>query len=271
MFRIIAAFLWGMLICAPAYAAPQEIMINGSTTVLPVIQKVGEAFMNANPEIVLAISGGGSGNGLKALGEGLCQVAMSSRGIKESERTDAAARGIKPYRITIAMDALVPVVHPDNPVNKLSVEQLREIYAGKISNWKDLGGNDERIVIISRDSSSGTFETWEEIIMNKGRVTPRALLQTSCGAVVQAVSKNENAIGYIGFGYLNDSLKAVDVNGVHASAETALDGSWPISRELYLFTDGEPEGGLKKLVDFILDPLKGQKYVQEIGYIPLKK
>lgn len=270
MFKAIAVFLLGIMVTAPAYAASQEIMINGSTTVLPVMQKVGEAFMNANPGSSLAISGGGSGNGIKALSEGLCQVAMSSRDIKDSERAEAEARGVNPYRIAIAMDALVPVVHPDNPVKEISVEQLRDIYAGKITNWQELGGEDAKIVVISRDSSSGTFETWEEIIMKKTKVSPTALMQASNGAVVQAVSKNKKAIGYIGFGYLNNSLKQINVNGIVAGAETALDGTWPIARELYLFTNGEPQGELKKLVDFVLDPKKGQKYVLDIGYIPLK-
>ena len=263
-------FVCSLLVAAPAMAASQEIIINGSTTVLPIMQKVGEAFMKANPDISLAISGGGSGNGIKALNEGLCQVAMSSRDIKSSESAEAQTKNVKPYRIAIAVDALVPVVHPGNPVGELSAAQLKDIYAGKISNWKEVGGKDEKIVVISRDTSSGTYETWEEIIMKKERVSPRALLQASNGAVVQTVSRNERAIGYIGFGYLNDSLKKVDVDGISASPETALSRTWPISRELYLFTNGEPQGVVKKLVDFILAPDKGQKNVLEAGYIPLQ-
>ena len=269
-FLRIMAFICGLFVAAPAMAAEHEIVINGSTTVLPVMQKIAEAFMGANPDINLAISGGGSGNGIKALNEGLCQIAMSSRDIKASEREEAASKNVKPYRITIAMDALVPVVHPDNPVNVLTVEQLREIYMGKITNWKELGGEDDKIVVISRDTSSGTYETWEETIMKKEKVAPQALLQASNGAVVQTVSRNKKAIGYIGFGYLNDSLKKVDVNGMTASAQTALDGTWPITRELYLFTNRKPEGSVQKLIDFTLDPQKGQKYVLETGYIPLQ-
>ena len=254
-----------------AQAAQDEIIINGSTTVLPVMQKGGEAFMAANPNISLAISGGGSGNGIKALNEGLCAVAMSSRDIKDSEKAEAEKMGIKPYQIAIAVDALVPVVHPDNPVKGLSAEQLREIYKGNIKNWKEVGGNDEKIVVISRDTSSGTYESWEEIIMKKEKVSPTALMQTSNGGVVQAVSNNKKALGYIGFGYLNSALKKLNVNNIEATPESALAGEWPISRELYLFTDGEPKGAVKKLVDFMLDPMKGQKSVAEVGYIPLKK
>ena len=265
------AVLLGMAAASPAAAAETEIIINGSTTVLPVMQKAGEDFMAANPGITLSISGGGSGNGIKALNEGLCQVAMSSRDIKESERELGAGNGVTAVRAAIAVDALIPVVHPGNPVGELSSAQLRDIYAGRIANWKEVGGRDEKIVVISRDSSSGTFETWDEIIMKKDKVAPTALLQASNGAVAQAVSGNARAIGYIGFGYLTDSLKKLDVDGVTATAETALSRQWPIARELYVFTDGEPAGAVKQLLDYLLDPNKGQKAVAEVGYIPLGK
>ncbi|SBW07236.1 conserved exported hypothetical protein [uncultured delta proteobacterium] len=259
------------LLAAPAFAAQQEIIISGSTTVLPVMQKAGEAFMAANPGISLAISGGGSGNGIKALNEGLCDIAMSSRDIKETEVEQGKAKNVTPVRTAVAVDALVPVVHPENPVKALTTEQLRDIYAGKITNWKELGGKDDTIVVISRDTSSGTYETWADIIMKKEKVAPSALLQASNGAVAQAVSKNKKSIGYIGFGYLNKSLKKLDVNGVEATPATALSKQWPIARELYIFTNGQPSGASKKLVDFLLDPQKGQKAVSEVGYIPLQK
>ena len=235
------------------------------------MQKAGEAFMAANPGISLAISGGGSGNGIKALNEGLCDVAMSSRDIKESEVEQGKAKSVAPVRTAVAVDAIVPVVHQENPVKALTSAQLRDIYAGKVTNWKDVGGQDEAIVVISRDTSSGTYETWEQIIMKKEKVAASALLQASNGAVTQAVSKNKKAIGYIGFGYLNDSLKKLDVDGVAANPETALSKTWPIARELYVFTNGAPAGAVKKLIDYLLDPQKGQKAVAEIGFIPLQK
>ena len=265
------SLLLGLFAAMPATAAETEIAINGSTTVLPVMQKAGEAFMAANPGISLSISGGGSGNGIKALNEGLCDVAMSSRDIKPSEVELGTKNGVNPVRTAIAVDALIPVVHPENPVRALTVEQLKDIYAGRITNWKDVGGNDENIVVISRDTSSGTYETWEEIIMEKEKVAPAALLQASNGTVVQTVSKNRRAIGYIGFGYLTDSLKKLDVNGIEATPQTALSREWPIARELYVFTNGAPEGAVKKLLDYLLDPQKGQKAVSETGYIPVNK
>ncbi len=246
-----------------------EIVVNGSTTVLPVMQKVGEAYMEKNPSVNIALSGGGSGNGVKALIDNLTDVAMASRQIKESEIEKAKANGITPYPIAVALDALIPVVHPSNPVSDLSIEQLNKIYTGKIKNWKELGGEDKEIVVISRDTSSGTYETWELFVMKDDRVMPAALLQASNGAVVQAVSKNPNAIGYIGYGYLNDEVKATKVGGLEATPETALNKSWPLSRELWLYTKGEPTGDVKGLIDYAMSA-EGQAFVKEVGFIPFK-
>lgn len=270
IFLATAAFVGTMGCALPAMAA-EEIVISGSTTVLPVMQKAGEAFMAANPGISLAISGGGSGNGIKALNEGLCQIAMSSRDIKSSEVEQGKAKGITAVRIAVAVDALVPVVHPENPVKNIASAQLRDIYAGKITNWKEVGGQDGKIVVISRDTSSGTYETWEQLIMKDEKVAASALLQASNGAVVQTVSKNKRALGYVGFGYLTPSIKKLDVDGMEATPETALAKKWPLARELYLFTNGEPAGTLKKVIDFLLDPKKGQKAVAEVGFIPLAR
>ena len=269
--RFVAPLLLSLLLAVPALAAREEIAINGSTTVLPVMQKAAENFMAVNPDVALTISGGGSGNGIKALTDGLCQIAMSSRDMKANEMELAKSKGVHPVRIPIAVDALLPVVHPSNGVARLSVEQLRGMYAGRITNWKEVGGADKKIAVISRDTSSGTYETWDEKIMNKEKVAPSALLQASNGAVVQAVSKNPHAIGYIGFGYLDKSVKGLDIDDLKATPESALSGQWPIARELYIFTNGEPGGTLKKLVDYLLDPQKGQKAVLEVGFIPLLK
>lgn len=266
--RPLCATLLSLALAAPALAGT-EVVINGSTTVLPIMQKAGEAFMAVNPDVSLVISGGGSGNGIKALNDGLCQVAMSSRDMKANEKELAKSRNVDPVRTAIALDALAPVTHPSNSVSALTTEQLREIYQGKIVNWKEVGGPDARIVVISRDTSSGTYETWEDMIMKKQKTTPAALLQASNGAVVQTVSKNKNAIGYIGFGYVNKSVKPLLVDGVEATPSTAIEGKWPIARELYIFTNGRPAGAIKDLTDFLLDPKKGQKLVREVGFIPL--
>ncbi len=267
--RIIIAALLSLGLAAPALAS-NEVKINGSTTVLPVVQKAAEAYMEANPDVTLAISGGGSGNGIKAIIDNLCNIAMASRDIKSSEVKLAESKNIKPIRHVVAIDALIPVVHPSNPVKNLTVAQLADIYMGKVKNWEEFGGPDSKIVIISRDTSSGTYETWQEKILGKKRVTPAALLQASNGAVVQAVAKNKNAIGYIGYGYVDASTKPVEVDGFAATAENALSGKWPIARELYLFTNGEPQGAVKGFIDFLLS-VKGQTLVKEVGFIPLTK
>lgn len=267
----LAACALAVLCWSASAAAAQQVIINGSTTVLPVVQKAGEAFMASHPGTELSISGGGSGNGIKALIEKQCDVAMSSRDIKDKEKDAAAKNGITPLRTAIAIDAIVPVVNPANRVGALTLAQLRDIYTGKVTNWKDLGGQDAQIVAISRDTSSGTFESWEELVMNKERVSPRALMQASNGAVVQTVSKNRNAIGYVGLGYVDRSTRAVTVEGVSPSAETALSGQWPIARELYIFTNGAPEGAVKEFVEYLVAPDKGQKDVLAVGYVPLSK
>ncbi len=246
-----------------------DIVINGSTTVLPIVQKVGEAFMEENPSVNISIAGGGSGNGVKALIDNLTDIAMSSRPIKESEIKKAQAKGIEPKSLAVGLDALVPVVHPSNRVKSLTMKQMQDIYTGKIKNWIEVGGNNAKIVVISRDTSSGTYETWEQFIMKGARVMPAALLQASNGAVVQAVSKNKNAIGYIGFGYLDPSTKALQVDGLTATPETALNRSWPIARELWLITNGTPKGEAKAFLDYAMSA-KGQAYVKEVGFIPVK-
>lgn len=249
-------------------AAKDTVTVSGSTTVLPVMQKISESIMKKDPSIVVELSGGGSGSGIKALNEGLTQIAMSSRKIKAEEVTAAQAKSVKPYPITVAIDAIVPIINPENKVSDLSMDNLRKIFKGEIKNWKDVGGADAPIVPISRDSSSGTFETWESLVMKKQRITPRALLQSSNGTVVHAVAKNPNAIGYIGLGYVVPSIKAVSIDGVSASAQSALDGKWPLSRELYLYTNGAPSNAVKKVTDYCLSK-EGQGLVNAVGYIPI--
>lgn len=181
----------------------------------------------------------------------------------------AQARGVKPVRTAVAVDAIVPVVNNANPVKDITLATLKAIYEGKIRNWKDVGGKDAPIVVVSRDSSSGTFETWEELVMKKARVTPRALLQTSNGTVVQTVAKNVNAIGYIGLGYVDGQTKNLTIAGTRATVQNAKTKTWPLSRELYFFTNGTPSGAAKSFTDFVLDPAKGQKLVKETGFVPL--
>lgn len=265
---VILAVVMAFIFATSAWAG--NIVIKGSTTVLPIAQKVAEAYMKEKADVKISISGGGSGNGIKAIIDGTTDIANASRDMKDKEVKLAEEKGVTPVKHTVAYDCIIPVVHPSNSVENLTMDQLKDIYMGKTKNWNQVGGPDRRITVISRDTSSGTYEVWESKVMNKERVFPGALLQASNGAVAQAVSKNKNAIGYIGIGYLTKDIKALTVNGVEGSKKTALDGSFPISRPLFMFTQGEPQGDVKNFLDYVKDPAKGQKHVEASGYVPLQ-
>jgi phosphate transport system substrate-binding protein len=255
------------LIAGSVFAA-ESIVIKGSTTVLPIAQAALEAYMKKNPGVQISLSGGGSGEGIKALLDKTTDIADSSREIKKEEIELAEKNGVKPLAHVVAYDAIIPVVHPKNKVTNLSIDQLSQIYQGKITNWKEVGGEDLKIVVISRDSSSGTFESWDHFIMKKARVTPQAQMLASNGAIVTAVSKNRYAIGYLGMGYVNKSLKPLPVDGIKASVETALSKEYPLSRELYMYTNGEPTGEVAKFIAFVKSA-DGQKIVAKEGFVPL--
>ena len=246
----------------------ESIVIKGSTTVLPVAQAALEAYMKANPGVNISLSGGGSGEGIKALIDKSANIANSSREIKGNEVELAKSKGVNPVETIVAVDAIVPIVNPRNKVANLTIDQLSQIYQGKITNWKEVGGANIQIVVVSRDSSSGTFEAWSEMVLHKAKVAPRAQMQASNGAIVQAVSKNRYAIGYIGLGYVNKAVKPLTVNGVQATARTAISKEFPIARPLYMYTNGQPAGVTAKFIRFILSPA-GQDLVAKAGYVPL--
>jgi phosphate transport system substrate-binding protein len=256
------------LLIGTGAAYGENIVIKGSTTVLPIAQATLEAYMKANPGVNISLSGGGSGEGIKALIDKSTDIANSSREIKEKEVELAKSKGVNPIATIVAIDAIVPIVNPKNRINNLTIDQLSQIYQGKITNWKELGGDNLQIVVISRDSSSGTFETWGEMVLSKAKVAPRAQMQASNGAIVQAVSKNKYAIGYIGIGYLNKTVKALTVNSVQASANTAISKEYPVARPLYMYTNGQPAGVTAKFIKFVLSPA-GQKLVAKEGFVPL--
>jgi phosphate transport system substrate-binding protein len=258
-----------MVFLVAGWAHAGSLTINGSTTVLPIAQKVAEAYMKINPKVKISVSGGGSGNGIKALIDGTTDIADSSRFIKEEEVKAAVEKGAYPVPFAVAYDSIIPIVHPSNPVKNLTLAQLKAIYMGEVKNWKEVGGPNKELVIISRDTSSGTYEVWEEKVMKKARVAPAALLQASNGAVAQVVSKKRYAIGYVGLGYVNKSVKPLTVNGIKGSEKTTLDGTYPISRALYMFTRGWPSGDTLNFINYVLNPHKGQRYVKQAGFVPL--
>jgi phosphate transport system substrate-binding protein len=217
----------------------------------------------------ISISGGGSGNGIKAIIDGTTDIGNASRFIKDKEVKLAVEKGAYPVPFAVGYDCIIPVVHPSNSVSDISLEQLKAIYEGKVTNWRELDGPDKKIVVISRDTSSGTYEVWGKKVLQGARVSPKALLQASNGAVVQAVSNNPNAMGYIGLGYLDDSVKMLTVGGVEGSKETTLNGTFPISRPLFMFTRGWPKGDTSDFINYLVHPEKGQKLVEQVGYVPL--
>ena len=258
---------FGLISCKKE--SKEKIIVKGSTTVLPITQKVSEAYRAKN-KISITIEGSGSGNGIKSLIDSTCDIANSSREMKEAELSSASEKGLKVKEITVAYDMIVPVVNPANPIKDLTTAQLRAIYDGSVTNWKELGGNDGKIVVISRDTSSGTYEIWHEKVMNKKDVKQEALLQASNGAIVSSVANNPLAIGYIGFGYINNSVKPLVIDNVEPLLENGKSGKFPISRKLYMYVDeNKLSAESKKFIDYIIGS-EGQKLVKEAGFIPLQ-
>jgi len=262
---VIVLIMLGMV--APCYA--EKIVIEGSTTVLPIAQRAAEVFMDSNPAADISVRGGGSGVGIASLIDGTCDIADASRPIKDSELEKAASNGRSPKANVVAMDGICVVVNTANAVNGLTRKQVKDIYTGKISNWKEAGGSDSKIVVISRDSSSGTFEAFGELVLKGEKARPDALLQASNQAVVSAVSRTPGAIGYAGLGYLTSSVKAIDIDGVKPSKESVLTGSYGIGRPLFMYTDGKPKRAVKNFIDFVLSE-RGQRLVEEEGFVGLK-
>jgi phosphate transport system substrate-binding protein len=267
----ISMFLSALLLMAGLAHADTSIRVDGSTTVLPAMQKIVEAYMKATPGVNITVSGGGSGNGIKAIIDGTTNVAMSSREITEKELAAAKEKGNLVKPMEIAMDAIVPIVNPANPVANLTSEQLQGIFSGKIKSWKEVGGEDKEIVVISRDSSSGTYEAWNELIMKGQKVTPAALLQASSGAVLQVVSKNKYAIAYDGIAYVNNTVKGLTVNGVAGGEKSVADKTYPVARPLFIIVSEKMDEPVQKFVSYIMDPANGQKIIKEVGYFPIKK
>ena len=242
------------------------ISVSGSTTVQPLAEKLAEAFMTENTSIRIDVQGGGSSVGVKAAGQGTSDIGMASREIKESELAEFPKLNV----VVIARDGIAIVANADVTVSDLTVEQVRDIFSGKITNWKDLGGEDQNIIVVSREEGSGTRGAFEELVMGKDAlITASAILQPSNGSIRTTVSTTPYSIGYMSFGYLDDTIKAISIGGIAPTEPNAADGSYPIVRPLNMLTNGEPTGAVKAFLDFILSDA-GQKLVIEDGYIPVK-
>jgi len=251
------------------FSYAEDLRIDGSTTVLPIAQKAAEVFMKKNADIKVFVSGSGSGTGIKALIDGTTNIATSSREAKDKEVASAKEKNVNLTGHKVALDGIVPVVHPSIKINDINVEQLRDIYNGKTKSWKELGGPDRPISVVSRDTSSGTYEVWEEKVLKGDKVRADALLVASSGQTVQTVAQNKFAIGYVGIGYIDKSVKALTVGGKSASASSVRDNSWPIARPLFMYTNGKPSGTIAKFIDFMLSK-EGQKVVNEVKYVSIQ-
>jgi len=244
------------------------LKVTGSTTVLPIAQAAADAYGKDHASADIQVTGGGSSVGVQAVGKGTADIGMSSRDLKAEENTKYPGLVVT----TIANDGIALIVHPTNTVPGLTLAQVREIYAGNVTNWKDVGGPDQVIVVIGRDSASGTREFFSEKVMNQQNYTRTQLEKNSNGAVQQTITQTPGAIGYVGLGYIDSQIKAVPiiVNGepVMPSIANVLNKKYPISRPLIMITPGAPAGLAREYLDYILSPA-GQKIITDEGFVPI--
>ena len=253
----------------------QKLKIKGSDTVLPLTQKEAEEYMKKNAGSSLMVTGGGSGVGIAALLNGTTDIAQSSRSLKLDEKIKLQDAG-KAYKETIiAYDALAVIVNPTNKVSQLTREQLEGIFTGKITNWKEVGGDDVKMVVYSRETSSGTYEFFKEHVLKGKNFASAALLMPATGAIVQSVSQTKGAIGYVGLAYLEKEVKALKVSFdkgktfVSPAVETAKNKTYPITRPLFYYYLASIEKTLSPYINYVLSPV-GQDLVLKTGYVPLK-
>jgi phosphate transport system substrate-binding protein len=253
----------------------------GSDTIVNLALAWAETYQALHPEVRIAVTGGGSGTGIAGLINGTVDIANASRKIKPEEMEAAQANGITPVEHVVARDAIAVVVHPSNPVDRLTLQQISDIFSGRITNWSEVGGEDRPIVLLSRESNSGTHVYFLEQVVRLGDpdnttlFSPETLLMPSSEGISAEVRQNPNAIGYDGLGYVTPDQKTIavarDPRGpfVLPTVETVNDGTYPIARDLYMYTVGEPEGVIADYLAWIRSP-EGQKIVKELGFVPLR-
>ena len=248
--------------------------IKGSDTVLPVAQQTAERFMNQHPDTRGTVTGGGTGVGISALLDNTTDIAMASRPIKFSEKMKIKSAGEDVAEIVVAYDALAVVAHPSNPVKQLTRQQLEDIFRGKITNWKQVGGDDRKIVVYSRETSSGTYEFFKESVLKNKNYMASSLSMPATGAIIQSVSQTKGAIGYVGLAYVSPRVKTLSVSydGKHYAAptvENATNKTYPIVRPLYYYYNVKKKAEIDPLIQYILSP-DGQDIIKKSGYIPVK-
>ena len=283
MFKKWLLILIAVMFATSAFAAKEKnsIQVKGSDTMVNLGQAWAEKYMEKNVGDFVAVTGGGSGTGIAALINSTCDIAECSRSMKKEEIKLAESKGIEPVEHIVALDGIAVVVNPRNPVSKLTMEQLRGIFMGTIKNWKEVGGESKNIVILSREVNSGTHVFFKEHVLRRGKekgpeeFAPGALLMSSSQAIADEVSQNSNAIGYYGMGYISPKQRVIEVakddksEYIIPTTENVVKSKYPISRPLYIYTNGEPKGLVKKFLDFALSK-EGQEIVVKTDFVPVK-
>lgn len=254
----------------------KSVTIKGSDTMVHLMSTLAESFMKKSPEVQVSVTGGGSGTGIAALINGTTDICASSRDMQQKEKDQAKEKNITAVEKTIAYDGIAIVVNPENPIQDITLEQLKKIYTGAYTNWKELGGPDQPITTLSRESNSGTYVFFQEHVLNKENYAPSVKLMPASSSIVQSVSTDKWSIGYVGLGYTKEAkVKIVPVKkdansaAVAPTHATVLDKTYSIARPLFLYFNGEPADNNKLFLDFAMSP-EGQKIVEETGYITLK-
>ncbi len=256
--------------CGRSSQRPDQVIVAGSTTILPIAEQAGESFHAKNPDVAVLVSGLGSSAGIEAVNAGTAQVGTSSRDLKPEE----GDLGL--VDTPIAYDGIAVIVSPENPVANLTSDQLRAIFAGEITNWSEVGGVDRRIDLVNRDEASGTREAFKKIVMGDTPFDPAAAVLPGTGQVRDVVARAPGAIGYISLGFVEPrftdvKVKALSIDGVAPSEASVASGDYPIGRTLHFFTKGAPTGLTKEYVDFVLSDEIQQGVVVDAGFIPVKE
>jgi phosphate transport system substrate-binding protein len=251
------------------------ITVKGSDTMVNLNGAWAEAFMKVYPGLEVSVTGGGSGTGIAAMLNGTTDICAASRDIQEKERKLAEEKGITPVEFDVALDGIAVMVNNDNSVSELTFDQLRKIFNGTYKSWKEVGGPNQPVIVLSRESNSGTYVFFQEHVLQKDNYAAEARLMPATAAIAQSCAQDEWAIGYGGVGYaLNSPVKIIKVKktdkdeAIFPSPENIISGKYPIARPLHFYTNGQPTGTIKKFTDFVLSP-QGQKIVEEMEYVPV--
>ena len=263
-------FLTAIMSVMGSSVSAETLQLEGSTTVGPISDAFAEYFKSIYPDLQITVKKTGSGDGAAALVDNRCDIANMSRFMKAKEFEKAVTNGIFPVAHVVAMDGVCVVVHPSNPVKKLTKAQVRDIYMGKIKNWRQVGGANMPIVVVSRDTSSGTYETFHGLVMEKKEMAPHVEYVNANPQAHARIRTTRGAIGYVGLGFVDSNVKALEIDGVMPSRKTIASGVYPVTRPLYMFTNGYPKLGsmTHKFCTFHLTE-RGQELVEEKGFVPL--